>query len=82
MLPEVGSTIVPPGFSFPSRSASSIIVSADPVLDRAARVHVLELGEDRVARVLGHDILSSRTSGVSPTSSSSVGYSRAIAGEA
>ena len=26
MLPEVGSTIVPPGFSFPSRSAASIIV--------------------------------------------------------
>ena len=27
MLPEVGSTIVPPGFSFPSRSAASIIAS-------------------------------------------------------
>ena len=28
MLPEVGSTIVPPGFSFPVRSASSIMLSA------------------------------------------------------
>ena len=27
MLPEVGSTIVPPGLSFPSRSAASIIAS-------------------------------------------------------
>ncbi len=28
MLPDVGSTIVPPGFSRPSRSAASIIVTA------------------------------------------------------
>ena len=28
MLPEVGSTSVPPGFSLPSRSAASIIASA------------------------------------------------------
>ena len=51
--PEVGSTIVPPGFSFPSRSAASIIASADPVLDRAARVEELELGEDGRPHVAG-----------------------------
>ena len=45
MLPEVGSTIVPPGLSRPSRSAASTMRQADAVLDRAAGVQVLELGE-------------------------------------
>ena len=45
VLPAVASTIVPPGFRRPSRSAASIIDSADAVLDRAARVCRFELEE-------------------------------------
>src|SRR6266516_899408 len=77
VLPEVGSTIVPPGLSFPSRSARSIIGSPIRSLTEppgfryssfASRVGAMSLPS-----------LSSRTIGVAPTRSSRVGYSRAIA---
>ena len=45
VLPEVGSTIVPPGWSSPEASAASIIRVGDPVLHRAAGVEVLDLGQ-------------------------------------
>ena len=53
MFPEVGSTIVPPGFSRPSRSAASIIATATAVLDAAARIRRLELGDERALHTLG-----------------------------
>ena len=39
--------MVPPGFSSPARSASSMIAEADPVLHRAAGIGVLRLAVDR-----------------------------------
>jgi hypothetical protein len=55
VLPEVASTIVPPGWSTPRSSASSTIARRDPVLDAPARVEPLELGEHsrRAAREAG-----------------------------
>ena len=46
MLPDVGSMSVPPGRRLPSFSAASIEPQRDAVLDRAARVEQLELGDD------------------------------------
>ena len=54
MLPDVGSTMVPPGFSSPLASAASIIFTAMRSLAAAARVEVLDLG-DHLARALGDD---------------------------
>ena len=59
--------IVPPGFSRPLRSASSIMEIADAVLHRAARIHVVDLdvhlgGNPAVSRF-------KRTSGVCPMAS-------------
>ena len=75
MLPEVGSTIVPPGFSFPSRSAASIIVIAIRSLTEPPGFRYSSFASS-VAAPSGTTFCS-RTSGVLPTSSSSVGYSRA-----
>ena len=47
MLPDVGSMIVPPGFSMPVPLGRLDHRQPDPVLDRAARVEHLELGEDQ-----------------------------------
>ena len=49
MLPEVGSTIVPPGCSSPEASAASIIRRGDAVLHRPAGVEVLHLRQDQRA---------------------------------
>ena len=76
MLPEVGSTIVPPGSSFPSRSAASIIVIAIRSLIEPPGFRNSSFAST-VAASSGTTFWS-RTSGVLPTSSSSVGYSRAI----
>ena len=59
MLPEVGSTIVPPGFSFPLALGLFDQLDPDPVLHRAAGADVLELREDG-RRVLGNDALEPR----------------------
>ena len=74
MLPDVGSTIVPPGRSFPSRSAASIIASpirsfTEPPGFRYSSFASSSPGTLRLRR-------SSRTIGVEPTSSRTVGYSR------
>ena len=46
--------IVPPGLSKPWRSASSIMVDADAVLHRAARIQVVGLDVHLGLAVLGH----------------------------
>ena len=56
MLPEVPSMIVPPGFSKPRRSASSIIGDADAVFHRAARIQVVGLDVHLGLAVLGHAV--------------------------
>ena len=80
MLPEVGSTIVPPGFSFPECSARSII-----------RIPIRSFTEppgfmySSFATTVGWTFRAtvwSRTSGVFPTRSRTVGYSRRVTGEA
>src|SRR5207247_4418687 len=76
VLPEVGSTIVPPGRSFPSRSAASIIGRpirslTDPPGFRCSSF-ASSVGS------MPCPSLSSRAIGVLPTRSSSAGYSRAI----
>ena len=45
MLPEVGSTMVPPRWRSPSASAAPDHADADAVFDRVAGVEHLELGE-------------------------------------
>src|SRR5436190_10409045 len=76
VLPEVGSTIVPPGFSFPSRSAASTMVIAIRSLIEPPGLRNSSLAST-VAAPSGTTCCR-RTSGVLPTSSSSVGYSRGI----
>ena len=78
MLPEVGSTIVPPGFSFPSRSAASIIASPIRSLFEPPGFRNSSLA--RIVPGTSRETRSSRTIGVSPTRSSTVGYSRAMGG--
>ena len=46
MLPLVGSMIVPPGLEQAGALGGLDHRQADPVLDRAARVEHLELGQD------------------------------------
>src|SRR5215217_1327815 len=80
VFPEVGSTIVPPGRSLPSRSAASII--AIPIRSLfeppGLRYSSFASSVGRTSRA----IRSSRTIGVPPTRSSSVGYSLAMAEQA
>ena len=54
MLPLVGSTIVPPGLSVAGRLGGVDHPLGDPVLHRAARVEVLDLGEHLGARAVDH----------------------------
>src|SRR3954447_17948868 len=75
VLPEVGSTIVPPGLSFPSRSACSIIARPIRSLTEPPGLRYSSLA--RIRPWPGGDNLSSRTIGVEPTRSRIVGYSRA-----
>src|SRR3954451_5578180 len=80
VFPDVGSTIVPPGFSLPSRSAASIIASPiRSLLEPPGFMYssfassIAGSPAERRAR---------RTIGVFPTSSRTVGYARAIGREA
>ena len=80
MLPEVGSTIVPPGRRRPSRSAASIIASPmrslfEPpgFMNSSFASSVAPVSEPNDA---------SRTIGVPPTRSRRVGYSRLMPAEA
>src|SRR4051794_41957319 len=79
VLPDVGSTIVPPGWSFPSCSALSIIARpirsfTDPPGFRYSSL-AISFG------LTPRPSASSRTIGVWPTSSRTEGYSRVIGGE-
>ena len=80
VLPEVGSTIVPPGFSFPSCSAFSIIASPMRSLTEPPGLRYSSFASRSGSTP--RPIESSRTIGVRPTSSRTVGYSRATLGEA
>ena len=80
MLPEVGSTIVPPGLSFPSRSAASIIAS--PIRSLFEPPGFMYSSFASSVAGTSCEIRGSRTIGVFPTRSSTVGYSRAIGREA
>src|SRR5512136_1513811 len=59
VLPDVGSTIVPPGFSRPSRSAASTIASAmrsliePPGLARSDLIHTSASPNRRLIRIAG-----------------------------
>ena len=77
MLPDVGSTIVPPGFSFPSRSAASIIAS--PMRSLFEPPGLRNSSFARIVPGTSRETRSSRTIGVEPTRSMIVGYARAIA---
>src|SRR4051794_2603322 len=77
VLPDVGSTIVPPGFSFPSRSAASIIAS--PIRSLFEPPGFMNSSLARIVPGTSPETRSSRTIGVEPTRSMIVGYSRAIA---
>ena len=80
MLPEVGSTIVPPGFSFPLRSASSI--SLIPIRSFTEPPGLMYSSFASTVAASSGTMRWSRASGVWPTRSRTVGYSRAIDGEA
>src|SRR6266404_289075 len=73
VLPEVGSTIVPPGFSFPSRSAASII--GRPMRSFTEPPGFRYSSFARICAPPRGESFSSRTIGVAPTSSSTVGNS-------
>jgi hypothetical protein len=64
VLPEVGSTIVPPGFSAPSRSACSTIASAGRSLTLPPGFSISSLATTLHANPSATRL--SRTSGVSP----------------
>src|SRR5438874_8985623 len=86
VLPEVGSTIVPPGRSFPSRSAASIIGSpirsfTEPPGFRYssfARIWAPPRGLSLSRRTIGVRPTSSRTDGYSPATSGSVDHLSAL----
>src|SRR3954451_4428711 len=78
VLPEVGSTIVPPGRSFPSRSAASIIGS--PIRSFTEPPGFRYSSFARIAAPPGGESFWSRTMGVAPTSSRMVGNSLATEG--
>src|SRR6266576_1791058 len=75
VLPEVGSTIVPPGFSFPSRSAASIIGRPMRSLTEPPGFRYSSFA--RICAPPRGLSLSRRTMGVAPTSSRMLGYARA-----
>ena len=72
MLPEVGSTIVPPGLSSPSRSAASIIAS--PMRSFTEPPGFRYSSFARIVPGTSREIRSSRTIGVDPTRSRTLGY--------
>src|SRR5579863_9772516 len=72
VFPEVGSTIVPPGRSFPSRSAASIIGNPMRSFTEPPGFRYSSLA--RISAPPGGLSLSSRMMGVAPTSSRMVGY--------
>src|SRR5215204_1388527 len=76
VLPEVGSTIVPPGLSFPSRSAASI--RGRPIRSFTDPPGFRYSSLASSSGPPGGASFWSRTIGVLPTSSSAVGYSRGI----
>ena len=76
VLPDVGSTIVPPGFSFPSRSAASI--SLIPIRSLTEPPGLMYSSLATTVAASSGTMRWSRASGVWPTRSSTVGYSRAI----
>src|SRR3954463_8718954 len=78
VLPEVGSTIVPPGRSFPSRSAASIIGSPIRSFTEPPGFRYSSLA--RISAPPGGVSFCSRTIGVAPTSSRMVGNSVTTAG--
>ena len=75
VLPEVPSTIVPPGFSSPARSASSIIFTAMRSLIELPGLNVSSLAST-VASVTPRVIALMRTSGVCPMVSRMVSQMR------
>src|SRR5215207_6534681 len=79
VLPEVGSTIVPPGFSFPSRSAASIIASPIRSLTEPPGFRYSSLA--RISPGTSREMRSRRTIGVFPTRSRTMGYSRVTRGK-
>ena len=76
VLPEVGSTIVPPGFSLPSASAFSIIAKPIRSLTEPPGFRYSSFARSRGRTP--RPIASSRTIGVLPTSSRTEGYCRAM----
>src|SRR5262249_50802424 len=76
VLPEVGSTIVPPGSSFPSRSAASIIER--PIRSFTDPPGFRNSSFARIVPGTSREIRSSRTMGVLPTRSRTLGSSRDI----
>src|SRR5205085_9899986 len=76
VFPEVGSTIVPPGRSFPSRSAASI--SGRPIRSFTEPPGFRYSSFARSVGSTSAPSLSRRTIGVAPTRSSTVGYSGGI----
>ena len=52
VLPEVGSTIVPPGCSRPSRSAASIMVTALLLMTLAAWAYAIAVALIRVRAII------------------------------
>src|ERR1700750_1101457 len=69
VLPEVGSTMVPPGFSRPSRSAASIMATAGRSFTLPPGLNSSTLARRSHSR--SRPARPSRTSGVFPTRSSS-----------
>src|SRR5256714_2420853 len=78
VFPEVGSTIVPPGLSFPSRSAASIIAS--PIRSLFEPPGFMNSSLARIVPGTSCEMRSSRTIGVLPTRSRIIGNSGAIRG--
>src|SRR5690349_15119003 len=78
VLPDVGSTIVPPGRSFPSRSAASII--GRPIRSFTEPPGFRYSSFARISAPPRGVSFGSRTIGVAPTSSRMVGNSVATAG--
>src|SRR5437870_3951085 len=72
VLPEVGSTIVPPGFSFPSRSARSII--GRPIRSFTEPPGFRYSSLARISPPPRGESFGRRTIGLPPTSSRTVGY--------
>src|SRR5438067_1273836 len=73
VLPEVGSTIVPPGLSLPSRSAASIIGRPMRSFTEPPGFRYSSLA--RICAPPRGESLSRRAVGVAPTSARMVGYS-------